>query len=93
MSPNLAINQISSPKGISHPLPQRQSINDALKSQVSGPGAQGQGRFSYNASGMPNQQNPIIKKQQQSSQGVVNLNSMKGFFSARGQGMRSGEKS
>ena len=63
---------------------------------MTGTGAQGQGRFSYNAGGMPNQQNQmhtIQKKQQQNSQGVVNLNSMKGFFSARGQGMRSGEKS
>lgn len=35
LSPNLAMQSIS-PKGLGHPANQRQSINDALKTQVQG---------------------------------------------------------
>ena len=34
LSPNLAMQSIGSPKSLNHPANQRQSINDALKSQV-----------------------------------------------------------
>ena len=35
LSPNMAMQSINSPKGLNHSIPQRQSINEALKSQVS----------------------------------------------------------
>ena len=34
LSPNMAMQSITSPKSLNHPVNQRQSINDALKNQV-----------------------------------------------------------
>ena len=41
LSPNLAMQSITSPKSLNHPVNQRQSINDALKSQVQSMGQSG----------------------------------------------------
>jgi hypothetical protein len=64
LSPNMAMQSINSPKGLNHPIPQRQSINEALKSQVQQNNQQNSShgnRFQYNSGGIqhPNQHGKI----------------------------------
>lgn len=53
LSPNMAMQTITSPKSLNHQVNQRQSINETLKSQVQNiqPNAQAaqNGRFGYNS--------------------------------------------
>ncbi len=53
LSPNIAMQSITSPKNLNHPVNQRQSINDALKSQMQSLQSNGAGgaqaRFGYNS--------------------------------------------
>jgi len=57
MSPNLAMQSITSPKSL-NPVNQRQSINDTLKTQVQSISTNNQGngqRFGYNSGSLQHQ--------------------------------------